>query len=132
MKSIFMKKISDISLLDMAAEYVLSTGIIRESNDDIKVAQIDNLEIRLKAIHVSRSTGTFSIYWSDIDSQTIEMYISGEKIVDATRILGGFEGYAGMFGSQKKVVEPTDWTVKQFNSLEKIKQYINDISKELI
>lgn len=97
----------------------------------IKSLQRNGFEIRLNDNHVSRSSGTYSVDWSEVDNRTLEMYLDGDRIVQAERCLGGERGWSGMLSSERSKIEATDWNIKKSDSLDEVAKYLVEIRESL-
>lgn len=110
-----MNKEALVPLLDETSRYVLKHGkvISREpvsynsgesgsdassysAHYDVRSLKRNGFEVQLSDCHESRSSGTQSCSWSEKDSRTIEMYLKGKMVVQATRTLGGEKGWSGV------------------------------------
>ena len=90
----------------------------------------DGLEVRVKDSHVSRSSGTYSVGWSEIDDRKLELYLNDELVVEAERCLGGGSGWSGMFSSEYSKIEPTDWQATKLDSLDQMSKRLKSLRKK--
>jgi len=106
------------------AGYVRIQGTVRS-------LQRNGFEIRMKDTHESRSSGTYSLDWSEVGDRTLEMYLHKKKVVEAKKCLGGKQGWSGMFSSEKKEIKPTDWIIEKAASLDNVVKHLEEIRESL-
>jgi len=101
------------------ASSVRSRGVIRS-------LKRDGFEIKVCDRRISRSSGTYSVDWSEIDERTLEIYEGRNRVVEAQKCLGGERGWRGVGrDSKKSKVESTDWEIKEADSLDEIAQRLS-------
>ena len=99
------------------------------SREVMRMLERNGFGIKLNDIKISQWVGTYSVGWSKITYQTLEMYIDGNRIVQAERCLGGECGWSGMVGSERKEVKSTHWSIRFVGAieLEEVAKCLSDV-----
>ncbi len=117
--------------LKIRSELTGSDAFSTNTNSNLSYLRFGHLEILLTDYHVSQSSGTYSVDWSETYYRRIEIYFKKDLVVKARKCLGGKEGWSGMFSSSKKEIKPTNWQVEKAESIERVIKSIERLRKKI-